>query len=79
MPLITELLSQLEYHISNNNTLTDFNFDLKKFMLKPSRLNDRWDLADLRMLLELAIINVINQFRKNEDSLELEDFTKWVR
>jgi hypothetical protein len=77
LPLVTELLSQLEHLIGSNHALFDWSFDLDDLTLKPSKLNDRWDLTNLKTLFDWAIINVIND-KQPFNSKAISEFLEWI-
>ena len=79
LPLITDLLSQVEHFANSGEALLDWNYEVEHNLLgNPKGINDRWDLRDIITLLDWAIIYVINLHGKNSTD-KLTGFTEWVR
>jgi NAD-dependent SIR2 family protein deacetylase len=79
LPLITDLLSQVEHFANSAESLLDWNYEIKHALLgNPQGLNDRWDLRDIITLLDWAIIYIINQRGKYTRD-KLTGFINWVR
>ncbi|MGC4103032.1 SIR2 family protein [Ferruginibacter sp.] len=78
IPLVTELLSQLEYMISSGHSLMDWNFDLDEIKLQPEKLTDRWSLESLKTLFDWAIISIIND-HEPLPSKSIEKYLEWIK
>ncbi len=79
LPLVTDLLSQAEHLANHNHALADFNFEIKHSLLGDiETINERWSLKDVIIILEWAIINIINKKGINTKT-RLRQFIKWLR
>lgn len=79
LPIVTDLLSQLEYQIASGHTLHDWNFEIKHRLLQPRKLTDRWQLSNLKTLFDWGIIEVIESTKSGSTSTEIDKFMQWVK
>lgn len=78
IPLVTDLLSQLEHLVNSGHAIIDWNFELDGLELLPKQVTDRWELSNLKTLFDWAIINVIND-SKPVISKDVNTYLKWIR
>lgn len=78
LPLITDLLSQAKHLVNNSQTLLDWNHEVRHPLLEIRGLNERWELKDIIVLLDWAIIDLINKAGKYTKD-KLDPFVRWMR
>ena len=79
LPLVTELLSQLEHQIATSHAMLDWNYGIRNLPFRPDKISDRWELGNLKTLFDWAIINVIDRNRKKSYSRKASDFLRWIK
>lgn len=86
LPLVTELLSQVDYSIISFRDIKDWNFEFgNQIIRKPESLRSRWQLDDLKALFEWAIISEIQpkkrEITKGKEGIphSLDGFIEWIK
>ncbi len=60
LPLVTDLLSQIDYSLVSFRDIKDWNFEFgNEIISRPKSIRTRWELNDLKILFEWAIISTI--------------------
>lgn len=78
LPLVTDLLSLVDYHLVNLKDLKDWNFESGNEVInQPDSIRSRWELSDLKILFEWAIISIIHSVEQKATT-SMQPFIEWI-